>query len=487
MRAHLYCIPLALIATLIGEFGVSAQDWQTVDDFALAGGDAEARGVAVDAAGRVYVVGTASGHAIVRYSADGGTTWSTRDDYVHAPETNHPSDTNNLFNAITLNQQGDVFVGGAGAAYTSGVEAGHWIVRRSTDQGVSWQTVDDFYQRMIDPGHPGTNGVVYSLSSDRQGRVFGTGLLLPTGPSYLHWWVRGSGIGGTNWDTRLVIFSGYAGVSQLTWGGEDVYVTGSVSDSDLTSGLILRSSDYGASWTTNFAGVQDFHVAITHDSAANLYSAGFSRSSNSVDWLVRKAPPGGTNWTILDRLTYEGDSSGSGIDQANPRSIAIDPAGNMCVAGQFLDYYLTNGHGGATWTWFTRQFSVATRQWSTTDLFSYSTNGQGVANGTAIAANGTTFVVGYGTTESGQHRWVVRKRAAARPRLQIANVGGNVSVSWSGTDTNSILEWTDSSGTNQLWQTVTDPVSKAADGQNTVNLELTPGSRFFRLKETVGN
>jgi hypothetical protein len=491
MRAHLYCIALALAATLMGEFGVSALDWQTVDDFALAGGNAEARGVAVDAAGRVYVVGTANGHAIVRYSSDGGTTWSTRDDFVY------PSEINNLFNAITITPEGDVFVGGSSEGYVGGIEAGHWIVRRSTDQGVSWQTVDDYYRPMIDPSHPGTNGVVYSLSSDRQGRVYGAGLLLPSGPSYLHWWVRGSDIGGTNWDTKLVIFSGYIGVSQLTWAGEDIYVSGAASDSVITSGLMLRSSDQGATWSTNFVAANEIFPAITADLPGNIYAAGNSSSSNSYYWVVSKAAPGGTNWTVLDTIQY-GDLSESGNQQASPVSIAVDPAGNLSVAGRLTTRWIISSTNGTTYganqSWFTRQYSAALGQWNTTDVYSYSTNAtsstntHAIAKGTAIAANGTTFVVGYGSTESGQHRWVVRKRAAVRPppRLQIASVGGIVSVSWDGAYTNSILEWTDSPGTNQLWQTVTGPVSKAADGQSTVNLEVTPGVRFFRLRNTAG-
>src|SRR5690349_18965566 len=101
MGANFRWIPLALAATLMGKLTVSAQDWRTVDDFALAGADAEAHGVAIDSAGRIYVVGIANGHAIVRYSADGGTTWSTRDDFVY------PSESRSLFNAITIDRQGD--------------------------------------------------------------------------------------------------------------------------------------------------------------------------------------------------------------------------------------------------------------------------------------------------------------------------------------------------------------------------------------------
>ena len=483
-------IHLLVAAALMRELVVRAQDWQTVDDFALAGGDAEARGVAVDAVGRIYVIGTANGHGIVRSSADGGTTWSTREDFVYPSETNNAAGTNNLFNAITINPQGDLFVGGASAAFVGGVSAGHWIVRRSRDQGVSWETVDDFWQPMNGP-EPGTNAAVYSLSSDGQGRVYGAGLMHPTGPSYNYWWVRGSGIGSTNWDSKLLLSSVYDQVSQITWAGEDVYVTGSVSGEESFSGLILKSSDFGATWTTNFAAPHESYNAITSDSAGNVYSAGNRSVSNVVDWLVRKEAPGGTNWTILDRATYEGDL-GSGIDHPEPSSIAIDAAGNMCVTGRFLDFYFygTNGagYGGANWTWFTRQYSAATGQWNTTDLFCYSTNKYGVANGTAILPDGGTFVVGYGTSDSGQRRWVVRKQAAPinMPQLQIAIGGGGVAVSWPVGYTNSILEWTDSCRTNQLWQTFTGTV-RVVDGRATATCELTSGGRFFRLRSTANN
>src|SRR5215831_16347441 len=123
MRAYPFLVSLAVATTLIGKFTVSAQGWRTVDDFALASGNAEAHGVAFDAAGGVYVVGTASGHGIVRYSADGGTNWSTRDDFLYSSITN---DVFNAFNAVMVDNQGTVFVGGTGA--------GHWIVRRSIDQ-----------------------------------------------------------------------------------------------------------------------------------------------------------------------------------------------------------------------------------------------------------------------------------------------------------------------------------------------------------------
>src|ERR1051325_5636552 len=143
-------------------------NWETVDDFGLASGDAEAHGVATDAAGGIYVVGTASGHGIVRYRADGGSNWITRDDFVYDWASN------NVFNAVTVDSQGSVYVGGSAGEYGGR----HWIVRRSTDQGLTWETVDDYWRPWQPPETPGIDGVVYSLSSDRQGRIYGAGPLI---------------------------------------------------------------------------------------------------------------------------------------------------------------------------------------------------------------------------------------------------------------------------------------------------------------------
>src|SRR5207248_10130745 len=112
----------------------------------------------------------------------------------------------------------------------------------------------------------------------------------------------------------------------------------------------------------NLEATNEVDYSITSHSAGNVYSAGNRWNSTSVDWLVRKAAPGGTNWTTLDRSSYD-DSSGGGVDQPNPRSIAIDAAGNMCAAGQFLDHWVTYGTNsatyGATRTWFPRQYTIA--------------------------------------------------------------------------------------------------------------------------------
>jgi hypothetical protein len=238
-------------------------------------------------------------------------------------------------------------------------------------------------------------------------------------PCYNNWWVRGSSIGGTNWDTKLVHFSGYGQIRSATCAGEDVYVTGSTDgNDDADLGLILRSSDHGASWTPAFARFHDYHDALTADAAGNLYSTGHSVTSTSIVWLVRQSAPGGTNWITLDSSSYETFPNGlpPGGYYLYPTSIAVDAAGNLSVAGQLIENVINPITGGATYSqnWFTRQYSVATGQWSTTDVFSYATNKPAIALGTTFAPSGV-FVVGYGASDTGQQHWVVRKRAAPSP------------------------------------------------------------------------
>lgn len=488
MHAHSRWMPLSATITfaLAGTLLAPAQDWQTVDDFTLGGGSAEAHGVLVDRGRHIYVVGTAGGHAILRYSADGGATWTTRDDFLYPGQTN-----NNVFSGITT--------GGDGALYVGGGSGGHWIVRRSMDQGVSWQIVDDYYAPRNGPIQ-GTNASVFSLSSAADGRVYGTGNMIQTGPSYPNWLVRGSDIGGTNWDTKLILPASYGSVSQLTCAGEDVYVTGYTDDGPGSAvGSIRGSSDHGATWGTNFEGSNEIYYGITSDSDANVYAAGTRWNStngfgSTADWLVRKAPPGGTNWTTLDAASYD-NSSESG-KAPSPSCIAVDAAGNICVAGRLQNRWVIQETNGYTYagnqTWFTRQFSAASGQWSTTDFFSYYptnsanwTNMHSVALGAAIAPDGSTFVVGYGTAETGQRHWVVRKRDAARPpRLNIAAANGSVTVSWPSGYTNWVLEWSGSPSANASWQTFTETVAET-DGQKLATCGCTPGARFFRLRNTA--
>ena len=132
--------------------------WSTVDTFQLGWGTT-ARGIAADASGNLFVVGyamfdSAPTRWIVRRSSDGGTSWTTVDNYVSAAG-NHST-----AQAVTVDN--------AGRLWVAGNDVGSWLVRRSDDRGASWVNSDVF---LI----PGRFPVAYGLAADVAGNVFAAG------------------------------------------------------------------------------------------------------------------------------------------------------------------------------------------------------------------------------------------------------------------------------------------------------------------------
>jgi len=118
----------------------------------------------------------------------------------------------------------------------------------------------------------------------------------------------------------------------------------------------------------------------------------------------------GTGKNVQATFTYGQYARGIDLAASEPYFLGtrvaagIELFGRQNDANSYQSYNSTTY--GANWTWFTRQYSAATGEWSTTDLFSYSTNMQGVAMGTTIAGDGSTFVVGYGTDYVEKYRYL---------------------------------------------------------------------------------
>ncbi len=133
--------------------------WATVDVYqASSGYGAWARGIGADAQGSLYVVGFASvpykssrvNHWQVRKSDNGGTSWTTVDDYA-------PSGGQALGFAADAN--GNLFVTGTTPAVTG--TGDNWIVRESLGGTGPWTTVDNL-----------TNGIPHAIAADGTGKVF---------------------------------------------------------------------------------------------------------------------------------------------------------------------------------------------------------------------------------------------------------------------------------------------------------------------------
>jgi hypothetical protein len=164
--------------------------WSTVDTFQLVSGQiAHANGIGADGLGNLYVVGFATtvskqitpAHWIVRKSSDGGNTWSTVDNFQPA---------SNVFSAASrfvADANGNLFVAGQAPMYGAGsTGTPTWVVRESQGGTGPWSTVDTF-QDMADK----TQGFPEALAADAVGNVFVGGFA--SGPSLsqgMHWLVR---------------------------------------------------------------------------------------------------------------------------------------------------------------------------------------------------------------------------------------------------------------------------------------------------------
>jgi hypothetical protein len=384
-----------------------SQTWQTVDDFQYASGqDSEVDSLAVAPNGALFACGDATDasgiyHELVMASADGGITWSgPLDDFVPAGD--------NLWwyaAGIVADRAGNLYV--AGNTESSGIGASHWMVRRSSDGGANWSTVDDYQDG-------GVFTSAHGITADAAGNVYVVGYLDGTSS----WAVR-KGTGGTNFSTIDIVSSSWLE------GADSVFVhptagvfapgVGPVATTTdkrghvtITYGWVVRrSTNGGTTWSTvdNFslaAGNKSVASGIASDALGNIYVVGYGYTSTgkgatqttSRHWLVRKSTDGGNSWTTVDNYQLA-----SGID-SSATAFAADAQGNLFVAG----------YGGAANNqhWIVRKNPGGSGSWSTSDDFLYgSIYG---AQSLAITANssGNVFVGGLGFSSSGTH-WLVRK------------------------------------------------------------------------------
>jgi hypothetical protein len=160
-------------------------------DYAGPGSGAALFGLAVAPSGMIYSSGNGyvsdDWHGIVLASNDSGSTWwKILDDA--SPEWYSE------FSGITSDAFGNVYVAGM-LSDVNAVGSDRWIVRRSTDGGVSWTTADDFAMGSVwaNPAGPA------AITTDAVGNVYVGGYSVIAGQRV--WTIR-RGVGGSHW--RLV-------------------------------------------------------------------------------------------------------------------------------------------------------------------------------------------------------------------------------------------------------------------------------------------
>jgi hypothetical protein len=251
-------------------------DWELIDTFKTAPGASNCRSIAVDSRGNVYAAGFAAIgptlYWIVRKGSPdpaGGWRWNTVDKLgLKGIGWSSPS-------AICINQADDVFVSGhiGGSNYQQ-----MWSVRRSTDKGKTWETVDSL------PVPIGYSRAT-TIAADATGAIYAAGLVVNCSfvPARQYWIVRKSIDRGETW---------------------------SIVDT-------FRSLDYA------------LPAAMAFDGSGGVFVGGVGENANGQHWIVRHGRPvrGKLVWATSDWWQMAPGLS------AAVKGIAAGPGGYIYASG----------------------------------------------------------------------------------------------------------------------------------------------------------
>jgi hypothetical protein len=390
-----------LMATLFGAAVIlgqpaSGQSWQTVDDFNLYPGfDSSAQAMGRDPFGNIYTAGSAvidtnyDYVAAIRKSSDGGATWNTIDLFSQGEAA--PSYE---YTAITSDSAGNLCAAGnAGWPHT-------WFTRQSVDGGITWSTVDTV------AATPGNHAYAWGAAADSAGNIYVVGNV------YRSWVVR-KAISGSAWSTVDSFNPGSSGSAKaVVCHPAGVFVLGTgylnVKNSSAPYWYVRRSQNDGATWSTVDTYAGDFANAIGTDATGNIYTVGRSAGH----WIVRKSGNGGTSWATIDDFklpctTLSVKPARSQCYSARAVGFAADPLGNLFVAG------VTESPTG--YHWIVRESVGGTGAWQTVDDFQYVAGKEEWPYGIVADYAGHVFVGGFGTDNSaayggyGAYHWLVRR------------------------------------------------------------------------------
>ena len=317
------------MTVLLGHAQTHAQTWQTADNFQYTlDKGSYAFGTGADDLGSVYVAGRGIdsanvNHALVMRTGDGGATWQTLEDYNYQPGVTTG------FTSIGVDPNQNLYALGTASPGTGGTR---WLVRKSADHGATWQTVDDFAY-----ASGWVQGPQAGFAADNAGNLYVAGYAYnPSGPQagIPVWIVRKSSDAGATWRTVDVYqYNSYGDEPVgVVCSAAGVFVAGY---GDLHS-IVRKSTDGGQTWSIaddyaypNATGSS--LGGLTVDSAGNFYTAARVTvttvvkrvSTTQTYWVVRRGGNGGTAWTNV-----EVSPNSDFVD-----GLACDGAGNVYVTG----------------------------------------------------------------------------------------------------------------------------------------------------------
>ena len=378
---------------------------QWVKTYGFAGYDSEAKAIAVDSSGNVYVTGysdngTGSGkdYATIKYSPTGVQLWVAR--------YNGTGSDDDEAAAIALDSSGNAYVTGTSAGSTTNYDYAT-IKYRSSDGAPLWVS------RYDGPAHGLDHA--YAIAVDGSGNAYVTVKYDTTGAEL--WIARYNDlVNSTDVATAIALDSSgnayVTGYSYHTFSGPYVdYLT-----------IKYQSATGTQLWEARYNGLADsydYAYAIAVDSSGNSYVTGSSEGvSDDPDYATVKYGPTGTQLWVA---RYNGPVSG-GEDTAT--AIALDSGGNAYVTGR------SEGVG--------TEFDYATLKYKSSDgttMWTGLTNGAARYNGTAnrndkanaiaLDSGGNAYVTGESVNAAGNGAFATLKYGSSDgSQAWVATYGG---------------------------------------------------------------
>jgi len=409
------------LAALGGSNSLPAQTWETVLNYQYVSdpfpgySSGGGWGLATDALGNVFVGGTGFeasnvGHGLVLKTDTTATTWYVSDDFNPTPPY-----TISDVRGIGFDSNGNLYRSGQlwAPCTKSSCPGFVWHVRKSTDNGASWSTVESFQYAPAKSADP------RGVAGDSSGNIFVCGDANDAN-GVNHWLVRKSATGESGTWSNSDDLSGAVGRGIAYVPGIGLFAVGFTERSKTMSNgwMVRRSVDGGATWSTvdlyqlpkQSGWYQDANaLGVTGDAQGNIYVVGgikslvtSGRSSSAVaQWLIRRSTDGGAHWTTVDMFAYTAgqESSAWGISK--------DGAGSVAAVGR--------GHDSQGIThWIVRR-PDALGFWQTVDDYQLALEKGASAGGVLTDAAGNLLVNGVAADASGVEHWSVRRPAATAP------------------------------------------------------------------------
>jgi hypothetical protein len=302
LRGYLYIGGHYVIAQELSWFIMQSrnggQDWEIIDSFTTARGVARCGSIAVDSRGNVYAAGyVAHGSTLSWITRKGsfdpssGWRWNTVD------EIGRNGGNWNESSGICMNQADDVFVSGyIGSSDNQQV----WSVRRSTEKGRTWNTVDSLPV-------PVGNSRATAIAADAAGAIYAAGLVVNCSyvPARQYWIVRKSVDRGETWSIVDTFRSDLDCVLPAAIGFDGsggVFVGGSVESLNQEQWIVRHGRPVRGKlvWATSDCwqmapGLDAAVKAIATGPGGYIYASGFAESPEKRRfWVTRRlsvSPP----------------------------------------------------------------------------------------------------------------------------------------------------------------------------------------------------